>query len=170
MYKIDNLPFYAYDVSLGDAVLAIADFDEKLATFKNILSKSGKRTIQILFELADLPELSGKILDALVKVGCGYEGANSRYFAVNVPALVDLSAISDLLSRAALQWEQSDPQRQRMRVCRVEEGRGCIEAFANGSVSLPRSSNRTCGFPASGFPTVFTQGSRRRQGAPALKA
>jgi hypothetical protein len=116
MYKIDNLPFYAYDVSLGDAVLAIADFDEKLATFKNILSKSGNRTIQILFELADLPELSGKILDALVKVGCGYEGANSRYFAVNVPALVDLSAISDLLSRAALQWEQSDPQRQRMRV------------------------------------------------------
>ncbi len=34
--------------------------------------------------------------------------------------------------------------------------------MANGSVSLPRSSNRTCGFPASGFPTDFMAGPRRR--------
>ena len=32
--------------------------------------------------------------------------------------------------------------------------------MANGSVSLPRSSNRTCGFAASGFPTEFMSGSR----------
>src|SRR5271154_6162574 len=43
---------------------------------------------------------------------------------------------------------------------RVEEGRGCVEACANGPVSLPRSSNRTCGFPASGFPTGFATDSR----------
>jgi len=30
-----------------------------------------------------------------------------------------------------------------------------------GSVSLPRSSNRTCGFPASGFPTGFTASPRQ---------
>ena len=34
--------------------------------------------------------------------------------------------------------------------------------MANGPVSLPRSSNRTCGFPASGFPTDFMAGPRRR--------
>jgi hypothetical protein len=34
--------------------------------------------------------------------------------------------------------------------------------LANGPVSLPRSSNRTCGFPASGFPTDFMAGPRRR--------
>src|SRR6516162_1041892 len=32
--------------------------------------------------------------------------------------------------------------------------------MANGSVSLPRSSNRTCGFAASGFPTGLATGSR----------
>ena len=37
-------------------------------------------------------------------------------------------------------------------VGRVEEGRGGQEF---GSVSLPRSSNRTCGFPSSDFPTSF---------------
>src|ERR1035441_7553502 len=29
------------------------------------------------------------------------------------------------------------------------------------AVSFPRSSNRTCGFPASGFPTDFTASSRK---------
>ncbi len=38
---------------------------------------------------------------------------------------------------------------------RVEEGRGCWGHCGHHSVSLPRSSNRTCGFPASGFPTGF---------------
>jgi len=38
---------------------------------------------------------------------------------------------------------------------RVEEGRG-PGTYWQPCVSLPRSANRTCRFPASGFPTVFT--------------
>jgi hypothetical protein len=41
---------------------------------------------------------------------------------------------------------------------RVEERRG---AAREQSVSPPRSSNRTCGFPASGSPTGFTASMRR---------
>src|SRR5271163_1962775 len=38
----------------------------------------------------------------------------------------------------------------------VESRKGAVaRGLANRPVSLPRSSNRTCGFPASGFPTVF---------------
>src|SRR5512132_1459870 len=36
----------------------------------------------------------------------------------------------------------------------VQSRKGAVAAFG-GSVSPPRSSNRTCGFPASGFPTGF---------------
>ena len=39
---------------------------------------------------------------------------------------------------------------------RVEDGRGSLGLVGQRSVSRPRSSNRTCGFPASGFPTGFT--------------
>ena len=42
--------------------------------------------------------------------------------------------------------------------------------MANGPVSLPRSSNRTCGFLASGFPTDFTAGPRRRRVLSKLRA
>jgi len=38
---------------------------------------------------------------------------------------------------------------------RVEEGRGA-GTYWQPVVSLPRSSNRTCPFRASGFPTDFT--------------
>ena len=41
-------------------------------------------------------------------------------------------------------------------VGRVEDGRGCSGRLRRiGPVSRPRSSNRTCGFPASGSPTGF---------------
>jgi hypothetical protein len=39
---------------------------------------------------------------------------------------------------------------------RVEDGRGSLGLVWQRSVSRPRSSNRTCGFPASGFPTGFS--------------
>ncbi len=38
---------------------------------------------------------------------------------------------------------------------RVEEWRGDLGPCGHRSVSTPRSSNRTCGFPASGSPTDF---------------
>src|SRR6201999_3227052 len=41
----------------------------------------------------------------------------------------------------------------------VESRRGAVPH--QRSVSSPRSSNRTCGFPASGFPTGFIAGIRR---------
>src|SRR5688500_11476499 len=38
----------------------------------------------------------------------------------------------------------------------LESRKGAVAwAMRRSSVSLPRSSNRTCGFPASGFPTGF---------------
>ena len=64
---------------------------------------------------------------------------------------------------------------------RVEEGRGggrlpvavggpfgALPQAHPGSVSPPRSSNRTCGFPASGFPTGFI--ARHTAAVPSVRA
>ena len=45
---------------------------------------------------------------------------------------------------------------RKLRLGRVEEGRGTGNLTGCRSVSLPRSSNRTCPFRASGFRTDFT--------------
>src|SRR5476649_1385742 len=53
-----------------------------------------------------------------------------------------------------------------MIVTSVESRRGAVANVR--SVSPPRSSNRTCGFPASGFPTGFMTGSRHDALSPAM--
>ena len=50
-YKLDNLPYYAYGVSCDDVVLAPFDEDEEFPTFQKVVSKSGNRTIRIIFDL-----------------------------------------------------------------------------------------------------------------------
>src|SRR5277367_6402578 len=52
------------------------------------------------------------------------------------------------------------------RIHAVESRKGAVSLAR--PVSPPRSSNRTCGFPASGFPTGFTTGSRQDALPPTL--
>lgn len=109
-YKIDNCPFFAYGVSLHDIVLAPVDAAESQPVFERIVSKSGNRTVRVFF---DPPVKDGnssdRTLQGLVALGCGYEGANPSYVAVNVPSSVDLLAVCDYLSAAEVQWEHCDP-------------------------------------------------------------
>lgn len=109
-YKIDNCPFFAFGVSLHDVVLAPKDPTDGIPTFQSVLSKSGNRTIRVLF---DPPVKAGnssdKILQGLVAMGCGYEGATSSYIALNIPSRVDLVAVRDYLASQNAQWEHADP-------------------------------------------------------------
>ena len=48
-YCLDNSPFYAYSVSWQDIVYAPHDEDEGFATFQRVVTKSGNRTVRIIF-------------------------------------------------------------------------------------------------------------------------
>jgi uncharacterized protein DUF4265 len=109
-FKIDNFPFYAYSVSADDIVYAPFDPDEGHPTFQKILTKSGNRTIRVIFDApVETGNRSDEVLQGLVAIGCGYEGANSKYFAVNIPPVVDLNAVRDYLIKCGAQWEYADP-------------------------------------------------------------
>jgi hypothetical protein len=109
-YKLANCPFFAYGVSLHDIVLAPKNRKDGRATFQRVLSKSGNRTVRVVLNppvRAGNP--SDKVLQGLVAMGCGYEGANSSYVAINVPSRVDLLAVRDYLVAHNAQWEHCDP-------------------------------------------------------------
>ena len=109
-YRLDNLPFYAYSVSPQDVVYAPHDPDEGRPTFKQVISKSGNRTIRIAFDLpVESDNVSRHILDLLVALGCGYEGANRKFIAVNIPPDVGLSSVCNLLVQRDVNWEHADP-------------------------------------------------------------
>jgi hypothetical protein len=52
---------------------------------------------------------SEKLLGQLVEMGCGYEGANRSYVAINIPPHVRLEEVQDLLEKLKAQWECADP-------------------------------------------------------------
>lgn len=109
-YKIDNLPYYAYGVSCDDVVLAPFDEDEQFPTFQKIISKSGNRTIRIVFDMPmESGNESGDLVARLVATGCDFEGANKKYIVINIPPSVDLNEVAEKLNDADVSWEYADP-------------------------------------------------------------
>jgi hypothetical protein len=109
-YKIDNSPFYAYGVSWEDVVYAPVDLEDGRPTFIRVVSKSGNRTVRVIFDppVQDGNE-SDRVLQGLVALGCTYEGANRGYMSVNVPPELSLAAVRDYLVKQDAQWEHADP-------------------------------------------------------------
>jgi Domain of unknown function (DUF4265) len=109
-YRLDNSPFYAYSVSVGDVVYAPIDPDEGRATSSRVLEKSGNRTVRVIL---DPPVADGNSSDVVVKelldLGCSYEGANPTYLCIVIPPESDFAAVCSLLTSREVQWEHADP-------------------------------------------------------------
>jgi Domain of unknown function (DUF4265) len=109
-YRLDNSPFYAYSVSVGDIVYAPIDQNEGRPTFSRVLEKSGNRTVRVIL---DPPVADGNSSDGTVKeliaLGCSYEGANTTYLCIVIPKEADFAAVCTYLTSRGVQWEHADP-------------------------------------------------------------
>lgn len=110
-YRLDNSPFYAYSVSVGDIVYAPVDPDEGRPTYRRVLEKSGNRTVRVILDppLAD-GNSSDDVMHDLLDLGCTYEGANPEYLCIVIPADSDFAAVCTLLTSREVQWEHADPE------------------------------------------------------------
>lgn len=109
-YQLDNSPFYAYSVSWQDIVYAPFSPKEGFPTFERVLSKSGNRTIRVLFDTpVESGNASDQVMQALIALGCDYEGANKRYVSVNIPPGVGLESVRQYLIQCKATWEHADP-------------------------------------------------------------
>jgi hypothetical protein len=110
LYRLDNRPWYAYGVSRGDVVEARPESPGDFPKFVRVVQKSGNRTLRlVLAKGADADPSAHAILDQLRSLGCSYEGANPRFFAVEVPPHVNLDSVSQFLISTGEQWEYADP-------------------------------------------------------------
>lgn len=109
-YELANSPFYAYGVSWQDTVLAPFDAAEEMPLFERVVIKSGHRTVRVIFdERARKRGRSDRVLQALVRLGCTYEGADPSFFSVDVPPGVELEKVCELLIENDVDWEYADP-------------------------------------------------------------
>jgi hypothetical protein len=103
-FNLDSTPWYQYDVSYQDIVSATAASDDMLF-FDRIAAKSGYRTLRVR---SDDP-VPTALLEALVSLGCSYEGANPKFMGVEVSSGLSLEAPVSLLIGSVLEWEYADP-------------------------------------------------------------
>ncbi|WP_211318946.1 DUF4265 domain-containing protein [Mucilaginibacter oryzae] len=87
LYKLENIPFYLPLLAANDIVFAEYDEDEQMLTYRETIEYSGHSTVHVILmdETTDIKNV-GKIFEEL---GCNWEGLNNKYFAMDIPALID---------------------------------------------------------------------------------
>jgi len=110
-FKIDNIPFYARNLSVGDIVEAEPN-SEGVLTYIRTTRPSSNSTIRVvLYDEGTRSEL----INELQHLGCDYEVAEPQsLIAVNVPDTVDISRLLMFLDSKSgveeIDYEESAPR------------------------------------------------------------
>lgn len=100
-FIVDNIPFYIYDISLGDEISIIqkdCDF-----IFQSIYKKSQNSTLRLYFD-----DIRREVVkQQLIQMGCRIEGSNiPSLFAVNVPFDVSLKEVENTIQVLKKEYEE----------------------------------------------------------------
>lgn len=106
LFRLDNLPWYAYGVSDDDIVEAEPSDMEGMFEFVRVRTPSGNRVVRVIF---DTDEDGTPVLEALRTLGCHWEGATKRFLVVSIPPAADFDAVCSLLTQSEVQWEHANP-------------------------------------------------------------
>lgn len=97
LYKIENVPFYAYGLNFHDVVRATSDSVELKPEIRELVKASGHRTFRVFFEKHLKREQQEEILSSMKDLTISYERANSIYFALDMQPEGNYQAIFDRL-------------------------------------------------------------------------
>jgi len=111
-YVLDNVPWYALGVSLGDTVEVAPDAGGRLEMTR-VVRKSGNRTLRVILELTSPGREwtceSRAVVDGIRERGCGIENMNGKLVAITAPASVDLIGLGSYIDAAGFRFEYADP-------------------------------------------------------------
>jgi hypothetical protein len=99
LFQIDNIPFFAQEIALGDVVSAIPEGGE--LRFQQVVRPSGHRTLRlIIYDKEQVPAVR-KLLE---ERGCASEGSHiPGLISVDVPPSVSLAMLRSLLDAGEAQ-------------------------------------------------------------------
>lgn len=105
-YRVDNSPFHVYGVSYGDTVSAAPDPDGRLV-FTGVVQRGGHATYRVRLPQGQGPDHFLNHWPALSALGCSFEGADGRLYAIDLPPGVPVETVYALLAQAeqAGVWE-----------------------------------------------------------------
>jgi len=92
-YRLENVPFFAYDLNLHDVVEARSAAPDQKPSVLRVVERSGHRTIRVIFQkgVSEADRLSH--LMALKPLNVTSEPCKERYFALDVPPEADVDEV-----------------------------------------------------------------------------
>jgi len=103
-FRLENVPFYARNVSFGDVVRARRIRGLFVAT--SVAQRSGHSTYRIFSEQGESFDSSAN-WKRLERLGCTYERANKKLIAIDCPPKVDADRVYKVLKdgKSSGQWD-----------------------------------------------------------------
>jgi len=96
-YRLENIPFYAYGVSYGDVI--VAGQIQGQIVFRIVSHRGGHSTYRVFLYEGTTDEKFKRIWGELEQLGCTYEKATDRLFAIDVPPQANIYEAYGILER-----------------------------------------------------------------------
>ncbi|MBW1296375.1 DUF4265 domain-containing protein [Aquimarina litoralis] len=84
LFRLENVPFYAYGLNFHDVVKATSDSDELIPEIRELVELSGHRTFRVFFEKSIDRQNQETILDSMKELTISYERANGIFFSLDM--------------------------------------------------------------------------------------
>lgn len=103
LFKIRNVPFFAYGLNFADIVRATADAPDLKPEVREVVEPSGHRTMRVFFESSCLEEERAELLGQLNRYQAYFERATASLFAIDI----EPGGSYDKVYEQLMEWEQS---------------------------------------------------------------
>jgi len=97
LFKIENIPFYAYGLNFQDIVKATPDSKDQIPEISTIIKQSRHRTFRVFFTENIERKKQEEILNTMNDLTIYYERANEIYFSLDMQPNGNYQAVFDRL-------------------------------------------------------------------------
>ena len=105
LFKVKNLPYYFKELSFND-VISIAEINGDMY-IKDVIERSGHSTYRIILHDSSETKKFTKYWTPLEMLGCTYENATNKLFAIDIPPNANIYEVYKLLEKGETDaiWE-----------------------------------------------------------------
>lgn len=104
LYRIRNVPFFAYGLNFYDVVRATSDSPDLNPEIREVVESSGHKTLRLIFNPVVDREKQVALLNELKKFKAGYERGDEINIAIDIQPDGLYDEVFDQLSN----WEEDD--------------------------------------------------------------
>jgi hypothetical protein len=103
LFEIRNVPFFAYDLNFADVVRATSDAPNLKPEIREVVKRSGHRTLRVFFREAYPEDARADLLKELNRHQAYFERATAAGFAIDIEPSGSYENVYDQL----LEWEKA---------------------------------------------------------------